>query len=188
MSDKDTVIFYNSTCVFRLRLTASGKHLRDWTKHPLVSALLIVVVNLGGFILIAPYAPSGTAGAAFLLPVLFLSGDISKLSPLLYSYLSGPTWIILLISGMWGAGTIVGSLISALAGRNFKLRRPRAKIAARSFGGGLLMGLGVALTHGCNLLHILGGTPLLVPASILASAAIIVGAYICLRLMLKYGV
>ena len=66
------------------------------------------------------------------------------------------------------------------------MRRPRGKVAARSFLGGLFMGLGVAVTHGCNLLHILGGTPLLVPASILVSAAIIVGGYIALRLMLRY--
>jgi len=80
----------------------------------------------------------------------------------------------------------MGSFISALTSKKFKLRKPHGKVAARSFLGGLLMGLGVALTHGCNLLHILGGTPLLVPASILVSAAIIVGAYITLRLMLSY--
>ena len=149
----------------------------------MVSAFLIAVVNLLSFVLIAPYAPSATAGVAFLLPMQFLLRDLSGLGPVLYSYLSGATWKVLLISGMWGLGAIIGSLASALISGNFKPRRPRGIDAARSLLGGFLMGLGVSITHGCNLLHVLGGTPLLVPASILASITIVVGAYICLKLM-----
>lgn len=160
--------------------------LKNLLTHPLSSACLIAAVNSAGFILIAPYAPSATAGVTFLLPALLFVGDLPGISPLLQGYLVEATWKVFLISGMWGVGTIIGSFISALTSKKFKLRRPRGKVAARSFLGGLLMGLGVAVTHGCNLLHVLGGTPLLVPASILASAAIIVGAYIALRLMLMY--
>jgi hypothetical protein len=154
--------------------------------HPLSSACFIAAVNLVSFILIAPYAPSATAGTAFLLPAQLFVGELPRITPVLQGYLVEATWKVFLISGMWGVGTIMGSFISALTSKKFKLRKPHGKVAARSFLGGLLMGLGVALTHGCNLLHILGGTPLLVPASILVSAAIIVGAYITLRLMLSY--
>lgn len=160
--------------------------LKNLLKRPLSSACLIAVVNLVSFILVAPYAPSATAGTALLLPALLFVGNLPGISPALEGYLVGATWKIFLISGVWGIGTIIGSFISALTSKKFKMRRPRGKVAARSFLGGLFMGLGVAVTHGCNLLHILGGTPLLVPASILVSAAIIVGGYIALRLMLRY--
>jgi len=159
----------------------------DWIRNPMIAAILIAAVNSISFILIAPYAPSATAGAALLLPV-FIFSDISRLSPILYGYLTGPAWKVFLISGMWGLGTVVGSLVSSLASGSFRIRKPRRIDVARSFFGGLLMGVGVSLAHGCNLLHSLGGTPLLVPASILVTISILIGAYVCLKLILKFGV
>jgi hypothetical protein len=153
----------------------------------MIAAILIAAVNSISFILIAPYAPSATAGVALLLPV-FIFSDISRLSPILYGYLTGPAWKVFLISGMWGLGTVVGSLVSSLTSRSFRIRKPRRIDVARSFFGGLLMGVGVSLAHGCNLLHSLGGTPLLVPASILVTISILIGAYVCLKLILKFGV
>ncbi|MBS7622056.1 YeeE/YedE family protein [Candidatus Bathyarchaeota archaeon] len=159
---------------------------KDLVKHPLLSACLIAVVNSVSFILIAPYAPSATAGIGLLLLAKFLPGGLFGTSHILQYYLSEASWKVFLISFTGGVGTIAGSFISALTSKNFRVRRPRGEVAARSFLGGLLMGLGVAVTHGCNLLHILGGTPLLVSASILASIAIMVGAYATLLLVLKY--
>jgi hypothetical protein len=158
---------------------------RNLVKHPLLSACLIAVVNSVSFILIAPYAPSATAGIGLMLPAKFLVRGLLGTNILQY-YLSEASWKVFLISFMWGVGTTAGSLISALTSRNFRVRRPCREVAARSFLGGLLMGLGVAVTHGCNLLHILGGTPLLVPASILVSITIMVGAYVTLLLILKH--
>ncbi|MEM3004426.1 MAG: YeeE/YedE thiosulfate transporter family protein [Candidatus Bathyarchaeia archaeon] len=150
-----------------------------------MSGCLVAFVNSVSFILIAPYAPSATAGIGLLLPS-FLVERLLGTSHILQYYLSEASWKVFLISFMWGIGTVAGSLVSALTSDSFRVRRPRRGVAARSFLGGLLMGLGVAVTHGCNLLHILGGTPLLVPASMLVSIAIMVGAYVTLLLILKY--
>ncbi len=160
--------------------------LKNLIEHPLPSACLIAVVNSVSFILIAPYAPSATAGIGLLLPAKFLVGGLFGTGHPLQYYLSEASWKIFLISFMWGVGTVAGSLISALTSNSFRVRKPCREVAARSFLGGLLMGIGVAVTNGCTLLHILGGTPLLVPASILVSIAIMVGAYVTLLLISKY--
>ena len=159
---------------------------RGWVRLPLFSAFLIAVVNLVSLILIAPYAPSASAQAVLLLPIELLSKKFLCLNDIFKHYLSGEVWAIILISGVWGLGTIVGSLLSALTNRGFKIRKPRRDDIVRSLIGGFLMGIGVSMAHGCNLLHTLGGTPLLVPASIIFTFSLLIGAYVCLRLMMKY--
>ena len=156
-----------------------------WLRYPLITGFLIAFVNSISLILIAPYAPSASAGAAFLLPFKFLLTSFLSLPFIFQYYMSGELWKIILISGMWGFGTIIGSLVSAITSGHFKLRKPRRTDIFRSLLGGFLMGLGVSMTNGCNILHILGGTPLFIPASIIASIFIIIGAYFCLKIMMK---
>jgi uncharacterized membrane protein YedE/YeeE len=159
---------------------------RNWFRLPLFSAFLIALVNLVSLILIAPYAPSASAEAVLLLPLKLSSKSFLWINDIFRQYLSGEVWAIILISGVWGAGTIIGSLLSALTNRNFIIRKPRRADIVRTLIGGFLMGIGVSMAHGCNLLHTLGGTPLLVPASIIFTFFLLIGAYVCLKLMMKY--
>jgi hypothetical protein len=159
---------------------------RDYLGSPLISAFFIAFVNSISLILIAPYAPSAVAVAALLLPFKFLGVSLLSLPLVFQHYMSGELWKIILISGMWGFGTIIGSLASALTNGHFKIRKPRIMDVTRSLLGGFLMGLGASMANGCNIFHTLGGTPLLIPASIIVTIFIIIGAYFCLKLMMKF--
>jgi uncharacterized membrane protein YedE/YeeE len=65
-----------------------------------------------------------------------------------------------------------------------RLRLPDAARAGRAALGGLLMGVGGSLAHGCNIGHGLTGLPLLSLGSLLATAAMAVGALGTWRLVL----
>jgi uncharacterized membrane protein YedE/YeeE len=79
------------------------------------------------------------------------------------------------------AGVLGGA---ALAGPR-RLRRPDAARAARAVTGGLLMGAGGNLAHGCNIGHGLTGVPLLSLGSLLATIAMAAGALLTWRLVLS---
>jgi uncharacterized protein len=71
---------------------------------------------------------------------------------------------------------------AALAGSR-RLRIPNAARAARAVAGGLLMGAGGSVAHGCNIGHGLTGVPLLSLGSVLATAAMAAGALLTWRLV-----
>lgn len=82
---------------------------------------------------------------------------------------------------LWLAlGVIAGG---ALAGER-RLRVPDAARTARAATGGLLMGAGGSLAHGCNIGHGLTGVPLLSLGSLLAVACMAAGALLTWRLLL----
>lgn len=82
---------------------------------------------------------------------------------------------------LWLAiGVIAGG--AALGGR--RLRTPDAARALRAAAGGLLMGVGGSVAHGCNIGHGLTGLPLLSFASLLAIAAMAAGALLTWRFVL----
>ena len=60
----------------------------------------------------------------------------------------------------YGAALGLVAAGAALAGSR-RLRMPDAPRAARAAAGGLLMGIGGSLAHGCNIGHGLTGLPLL---------------------------
>ena len=71
---------------------------------------------------------------------------------------------------LWlAAGVVAGG---ALAGRR-RLVLPDAGRALRALAGGLLMGAGASVAHGCNIGHGLTGLPLLSLGSLLATAAMV---------------
>jgi uncharacterized membrane protein YedE/YeeE len=72
---------------------------------------------------------------------------------------------------------------AALAVRR-RLRFPDAARAGRALAGGLLMGVGGNLAHGCNIGHGLTGVPLLSFGSMLATACMAAGAVLTWRLVL----
>jgi uncharacterized protein len=82
---------------------------------------------------------------------------------------------------LWLAvGVVAGG--AALGDR--RLRLPDAARSARAAAGGLLMGAGGSVAHGCNIGHGLTGLPLLSLGSLLATAAMAAGALLTWRLLL----
>jgi hypothetical protein len=82
---------------------------------------------------------------------------------------------------LWLAlGVIAGG--AALGER--RLRVPDATRSARAAAGGLLMGAGGSIAHGCNIGHGLTGLPLLSFGSLLAAASMAAGALLTWRLLL----
>ena len=77
-------------------------------------------------------------------------------------------------------GVIAGA---AIAGPR-RLRMPDGPRAARALAGGLLMGAGGSIAHGCNIGHGVTGVPLLSFGSLLAVTAMAAGALLTWRLVL----
>lgn len=86
--------------------------------------------------------------------------------------------------GAWGwapmliIGIILGGLAAALINREFKFRVPSLGMLVQVFVGGLLMGFGAVCSGGCNITHILSGLPQLSIASIVATVAVLAGAWL----------
>jgi hypothetical protein len=82
---------------------------------------------------------------------------------------------------LWlAAGVVAGG--AALGQR--RLRVPDRARAARAAAGGLLMGAGGSVAHGCNIGHGLTGVSLLSLGSLLATASMASGALLTWRLLL----
>lgn len=82
-----------------------------------------------------------------------------------------------------GAGTVVGSGLSAWQSGELTLRKLRARPlrwrhVARAAVGGVLMGAGVMMAGGCLVRHALSGVPLLGPASLLTVVGIVGGIWL----------
>jgi uncharacterized membrane protein YedE/YeeE len=83
---------------------------------------------------------------------------------------------------LWLAvGVLLGG---ALLGAR-RLRVPDAARSARAAAGGLLMGAGGSLAHGCNIGHGVTGLPLLSLGSLLATASMAAGALLAARFLLR---
>jgi uncharacterized protein len=79
----------------------------------------------------------------------------------------------------------LGVVLGAAAAMRGRLRRPDAARAGRALAGGVLMGVGGTLAHGCNIGHGLTGVPLLSLGSVVAISAMAVGAAATWRLALR---
>jgi len=77
------------------------------------------------------------------------------------------------------AGLIAGAAITVRG----PLRRPDRARAARAVGGGVLMGVGANVAHGCNFGHGLTGVALLSLGSALATASMAAGVVLAWRLL-----
>lgn len=77
------------------------------------------------------------------------------------------------------AGIVLGSAISALLLREFKIywRLPADQFLI-SLGGGTLLGLASRMTPGCNVWHLMGGLPILALQSLMFLAGLLPGAWI----------
>lgn len=78
----------------------------------------------------------------------------------------------------------LGLLTGAALAQRGRLRLPDGPRAARALLGGVLMGVGGNLAHGCNIGHGLTGVPLLSIGSLLAVTAMAAAALVTWRLLL----
>jgi hypothetical protein len=84
-------------------------------------------------------------------------------------------------------GIIIGSLVSAVIGKEFKFRVPKDGFTLfKQFIGGGLMGFGAVTAMGCNITNILGGVPQLSLHSIVTGAFIIIGCWIAAYLLFMW--
>lgn len=73
-------------------------------------------------------------------------------------------------------GIIIGAAISAIAGKEFKLRMPKNPITyVQVMIGGVLMGIGAVMADGCNIGHALTGVSLMAVSSIVTTIFFILG-------------
>lgn len=79
----------------------------------------------------------------------------------------------------------IGVVAGGIAFGARRVRLPDAARAGRAAAGGLLMGAGGNLAHGCNIGHALTGLPLLSFGSMLATAAIVAGSLLTWQLVLS---
>ncbi|MEX2161964.1 MAG: YeeE/YedE family protein [Anaerolineales bacterium] len=75
-------------------------------------------------------------------------------------------------------GLIVGAFVAAILNKEFKFRVPSIGMLVQVLIGGLLMGFGAVCSGGCNITHILGGLPMLAVSSIVATIAVLAGAWL----------
>jgi hypothetical protein len=82
------------------------------------------------------------------------------------------------------AGIVLGSFISALLLREFKIYwRVPGKQFLITLGGGMLLGLSSRMALGCNVWHLLGGLPILALQSLLFLVGLLPGAWAGSRLL-----
>jgi len=79
----------------------------------------------------------------------------------------------------------VGVLVGGAATLRGPMRRPDAARMARALAGGVLMGVGGSVAHGCNIGHGVTGAGLLTLGSLLAIAAMAAGALVTWQLLLR---
>jgi len=82
------------------------------------------------------------------------------------------TWSVWMIFGV-----VLGSLTSALKGKEFGWRAPKAQTLAQMFGAGLVMGFSGSLAGGCNVGHGLTGLTTLALGSLVGLIFIILGCW-----------
>lgn len=78
--------------------------------------------------------------------------------------------------GLEVLGIIIGAAISAVAGKEFKLRMPKNPMTyVQVLVGGVMMGIGASLAGGCNIGHSLTGVGLMAISSIVSTIFFILG-------------
>jgi len=127
-----------------------------------------IVIGLIGML---AFYVSTLAGRSY--PLGITAGWISWVKLGLPAVDASVNWIAWLVIGI-----IIGALVAALIAGEFKFRWPGWGMLGQSFLGGLLMGFGAVCSAGCNVTHILSGLPQLALGSLVASIAIVLGAWL----------
>ena len=92
----------------------------------------------------------------------------------------------------WGvflvAGILLGSFLSAVASREFRVRVPDAATILRSIGGGALMGIGAAIAGGCTVGNSMVATAQFSAQGWVSTGAMILGAGVAVKLSFRQTV
>lgn len=75
-------------------------------------------------------------------------------------------------------GVVAGTALSALLVGEFHLRNAPHRQLALALVGGVLMGVASRMSAGCNIIHLLGGVPILAMQSLLFAAGLFPGAWL----------
>lgn len=82
---------------------------------------------------------------------------------------------------------IIGSLISALLGKEFRIRHvANRRFIASALAGGFLMGVGARLAHGCNISSVMSGIPSLSLHGWVFLLCMILGVWVGLKILMRY--
>lgn len=80
---------------------------------------------------------------------------------------------------------IIGSFVSAVFSKSFRLRLPRASRLPYAIGGGLLMGIASRIAPGCNIANVITGVGGLSISSFVVIIGMIIGIYIVVAYIFK---
>ncbi|MBI4641851.1 MAG: YeeE/YedE family protein [Candidatus Tectomicrobia bacterium] len=123
-----------------------------------------------GLITAAAWVASGFVGRSYGLSIAQPTSDL--LITLTDSNASGFDW------GMFSVlGIPLGSLLASTRSGECRLRAPHASRLLQQFGGGVLMGIGGAISGGCNVSHGLTGLAVLSMNSLVATLSLIGGVW-----------
>ena len=81
-------------------------------------------------------------------------------------------------------GMIIGSLVAALLGRQFRVRMAPARELFKGLLGGVLMGIGASLAFGCNIGGFFSAISALSMAGVVMMFGLMVGAFVGLKLLI----
>lgn len=81
-------------------------------------------------------------------------------------------------AGFFIIGLILGSFISSVLIKEFKINKPNKNEVFQFLGGGFILGFGAMLALGCNFGHIFGGIPELGISSLIALPLMVLGNWI----------
>lgn len=146
------------------------------------SKLLIVAGIAIGMLVCAGWATTGYLGADPFEPAPV--GSITFIAPLADSlqYVMLSTGSTLSFGVVLMAGVLLGSFLTALTTRRFKLEGyTSSSHMLRSIGGAALMGCGGAMAYGCSIGQGLTGLSTLAFPSAVAVAGILIGGWAALR-------
>ncbi|OLS28314.1 MAG: hypothetical protein HeimC2_08060 [Candidatus Heimdallarchaeota archaeon LC_2] len=150
-----SITYYKKVNLNQIKLTHL---LKSW--NPVLTGLSLGVLGV-----IARYS-SALAGRNFGLSTTDGIHEIYK-AVFLFEQIG---WI-----GVFILGLIIGSLISAVRGNEFKISIPSSHEFIRFYGGGIMLGTGAMLGYGCNFGHIFGGIPELGLSSVFALLFMLIG-------------
>jgi len=138
-----------------------------------VAGIAVGIVGIIGYLVNA-----GGTGAPGGGGVLGITGGWMELSKYL-TLNTAVAWAGFIIMGL-----VLGSFISAIIKKEFKLRIPKdGKTLLIQLIGGIIMGFGAVTAAGCNITNVLGGVPQLSIHSIVVGVFIMLGCWIMTYLL-----
>ncbi|MGO3868877.1 MAG: YeeE/YedE family protein [Alcaligenes sp.] len=163
------IVIVAALFVFALRRRQDGQRLNDLLAGAFVGLLIVAAWLSTGWLGDDPFEPLPISSLSFVAPI----GETIQ-----YAMIStgmSPRFTIMIV-----VGVLVGSLLSALLRRRWKLEgfeSPRQML--RSIAGGTLMGVGGVLALGCTIGQGLSGLSTLSISSLLAVVGIVIGSRLC---------